>query len=50
MINIYKNFLSNESIEKLDNKIEDILYKSNPDVANFTTSLTSNPNKNNKKN
>lgn len=41
MIDIYKNFLSNESIEKLDNKIEDILYKSNPDVPNFTTSLTS---------
>jgi hypothetical protein len=41
MIDVYKNFLSSESIEKLDEKIESILYKSNPDTPNFTTSLTS---------
>ena len=43
MINVYKNFLSKETIEKLDNKIENILHNSNPDVPNFTTSLTSWP-------
>jgi hypothetical protein len=41
MIDVYKNFLSKETIEKLDNKIDDILNKSKPDVPNFTTSLTS---------
>ena len=41
MINIYKNFLSEESINQLDEKIENILYKSDPDVPHFTTSLTS---------
>jgi hypothetical protein len=41
MINIYSNFLSEESINVLDNKIEEILYKSDPNVPNFTTSLTS---------
>ena len=41
MINIYSNFLSEESVKVLDNKIEEILYKSDPNVPNFTTSLTS---------
>jgi hypothetical protein len=41
MINIYSNFLSEESIKQLDEKIENILYKSDPDVPHFTTSLTS---------
>jgi hypothetical protein len=41
MINIYSNFLSEESIKELDEKIENILYKSDPDMPNFTTSLTS---------
>ena len=41
MINIYSNFLSDESIKILDNKIEEILHNSDPNVPNFTTSLTS---------
>ena len=41
MINIYSNFLSEESVKVLDDKIEEILYKSDPNVPNFTTSLTS---------
>lgn len=41
MINVYSNFLSEESIKILDNKVEEILYKSDPNVPNFTTSLTS---------
>jgi hypothetical protein len=41
MINIYSNFLSEDAIKKLDDKIEEILHNSNPNVPNFTTSLTS---------
>ena len=41
MINIYSNFLSEECVKSLDNKIEEILYKSDSNVPNFTTSLTS---------
>lgn len=41
MINIYSNFLSEDAIKKLDDKIEEILNNSDPNVPNFTTSLTS---------
>jgi hypothetical protein len=41
MINVYENFLSEECIENLDEKIDKVLKKSDPNVPNVTTSLMS---------